>query len=328
MTFFYSVKLGGMVSLISTVLNEGENIKGVFSDINSQTVKPSETIIVDAGSKDATLKKIPDWVKLIVKDGVSRSAGRNLAIESGRGDVIAVFDGGTRLNKEWLENITKHFVERNVDVVAGFFKPDATTLFQKCLASATIPILDEIEPEKFLPSSRSIAFRKSVWEKVKGYPEWLPVCEDLIFDIKLKNNGFKFVFEPNAVVYWKPRENVKSFFLQYLSYAKGDGHAKLFFIRHLIRYVAYFTGLLFIYLSFRVSFLWLLPFFAAQAGYLSKFFYRYFGHFQNEPEAMLLFSFPLISFLVVTGDLAKMFGFPIGVVERLAGKVKFEEYRT
>lgn len=317
-----------MVSLVSTVLNEGENIDGVLFDITSQTVKPDETIIVDAGSKDGTLKKIPSWVKLIVKDGVSRSAGRNTAIEASKNEIIAVFDGGTRLQEEWLKNLTKHFTEKDVDVVAGFFKPDAETLFQKCLASATIPILEEIEPEKFLPSARSVAFRKSAWEEVKGYPEWLPVCEDLIFDIKLKNKGLKFIFEPNAIVYWKPRENVKSFFFQYLSYAKGDGHAKLFFIRHLIRYIAYFTGLLFIYLSFKISFLWLLPFFAAQAGYLSKFFYRYFSHFQNEPETMLLFSFPLISFLVVTGDFAKMLGFPVGVFERLTGKVKFEEYRT
>ena len=269
-----------MKALISTVFNEGENIKSVLADIKEQTEKPDELIFVDGGSADQTTENLKGRVKLIVIKGASRSQGRNAAIESSSCDVIAVCDGGTRLKKDWFEKLTRHFSSPDVDVVCGFFKPEARSFFEKCLAGATIPIIDEVEEDKFLPSSRSVAFRKYAWKKVGGYPEWLPICEDLIFDIKLKLSGFKFKFEPDAIVYWRPRSNAYDFIKQYYLYARGDGHAKLWTARHLIRYTAYLTGFLFVYLSFTISFLWLLPFFAAELGYFSKFFYRYLGHFR------------------------------------------------
>lgn len=317
-----------MIALVSTVLNEEKNIAGLLSDIRSQTKKPDEIVFVDAGSADKTKAMLLDNVNLVIKEGVGRSEGRNIAIENCKSNIIAVCDAGTRVSKDFLENLTRHLqTNSGVDVVSGFFKPDATTFHEKCLASATIPILDEIEKDRFLPSSRSIAFKKSAWKKVGGYPEWLPICEDLVFDIKLKNKGFRFKFEPLAISYWKPREKVSAFFRQYFLYARGDGHAKLWFTRHIIRYTSYITGFLFIYLSFTVSGLWLLPFFAAQFGYLSKFFYRYMGHFPNEPEFLVTAAFPYISLLVVLGDVAKMAGYPVGVYERISGKIKFEEYR-
>ncbi|MEK7595153.1 MAG: glycosyltransferase [Patescibacteria group bacterium] len=316
-----------MISLISTLFNENENLQLFLDDIKNQTQKPEEVVFVDAGSTDGSFELMAGKLKTLVKEGCNRSEGRNLAINEAKGDVIAVCDGGTRLDSNWLKILTAHFKDPNIHVVSGFFKPDARTFFEKCLSSATIPILEEIEEEKFLPSSRSLAFRRQVWKDVKGYPQWLPVCEDLIFDIKLKKNGFTFKFEPKAIVYWRPRKNIQAFFKQYYMYAKGDGHAKLWFARHVIRYTAYFTGLLLIYLSFSVSFLWLLPFFAAQLGYFSKFYYRYMGHFEQDPEYKIGAAFPLISFLVVTGDIAKMVGYPVGIYERVTKKIKFEEYR-
>ncbi len=317
-----------MIALVSTVFNEEKNISGLLSDIKAQTKKPDEVIFVDAGSQDKTKSLLEGNVNLVVKDGVGRSEGRNMAIERSESGIIAVCDAGTRISKDFLENLTKHLDNNSdIDVVSGFFLPDAKTFYEKCMASATIPILDEIEEDKFLPSSRSIAFKKSAWEQVGGYPEWLPICEDLVFDIKLKTKGFKFKFEPKAIAYWKPREKVSAFFKQYFLYARGDGHAKLWLARHIIRYTSYVTGFLFIYLSLTVSGLWLLPFFAAQFGYLSKFFYRYLGHFPNEPEFLLAAAFPYISLLVVLGDVAKMVGYPVGVYERVTGKIKFEEYR-
>ncbi len=311
-----------------TVLNEINNLPNLLSDLLKQTVMPDETVFVDAGSTDGTKEFLGGKVGLIVKEGLNRSQGRNLAIKNTSAEIVAVCDAGTRLSDDFLENLTSPFsTDSSVDVVSGFFKPDVSTFFEMCLASATIPILDEVEEDKFLPSSRSVAFKKSAWEAVLGYPEWLSVCEDLIFDIKLKRNGFKFKFEPKAIAFWKPQQSINGFFKQYYSYARGDGHAKLWATRHLIRYSAYVTGLLLIYLSVFISPLWLLPLVAAELGYFSKFYYRYMGHFPLEPEPKMLIAFPYISILVIVGDIAKMIGYPLGIIERLSGKIKFEEYR-
>ncbi len=84
-----------------------------------------------------------------------------------------------------------------------------------------------------------MAFRKTAWAQIGGYPEWLDYCEDLIFDLKMGN----FAWAPEALVYFRPRASLGSFYSQYYRYARGDGKADLWRKRHLIRYATYCVAL-------------------------------------------------------------------------------------
>src|SRR5690606_37508089 len=106
------------------------------------------------------------------------------------------------------------------------------------------PQLPEIEPERFLPSSQSVAFRKEWWLRVGGYPEWLRHCADLVFDLALQRAGARLAFAPAARVGWHARPSLGRFYRQYFDYARGDGHAHLWPARHAARYVAYAAGAL------------------------------------------------------------------------------------
>ncbi|MBC7812473.1 MAG: glycosyltransferase, partial [Burkholderiales bacterium] len=44
-----------MISLISTVLNEGESIRPLMESLTRQTRQPDEVVIVDGGSADNTV---------------------------------------------------------------------------------------------------------------------------------------------------------------------------------------------------------------------------------------------------------------------------------
>ena len=113
-----------------------------------------------------------------------------------------------------------------------------------------LPEVRDIDPAKFMPSSRSVAFRREVFEQVGGYPEWLDFCEDLVFDFRLSAAAGPFAFAPEAVVYFRPRRSMRAFLKQYYRYARGDGKANLFFRRHLIRYLTYFVALPVVILAF------------------------------------------------------------------------------
>ena len=39
--------------------------------------------------------------------------------------------------------------------------------------------------DDWLHSSRSVAFSKKIWQNIGGYPEWIPICEDIIFDLNI-----------------------------------------------------------------------------------------------------------------------------------------------
>ena len=248
------------VSLICTLKNEESSIKEFLDSILSQSRLPDEVVIVDGGSTDRTVEIINSVInsyigkcgpiKLIVKKGAIRAEGRNIAIKNTEYNIIASTDAGCRLDKDWLENLIKPFEDdASVDVVSGWYEADERTEFEKCVAELTYPKLKMVlkNPDKFLPSSRSVAFKKKCWEKVGGYPEQLYDNEDTVFDLNLKKTGCKFTFAPHAVVYWRVRSNSKDVFKQYYLYAKGDGRAGIFvrkYLKHNLIYLLGFTLLL------------------------------------------------------------------------------------
>ncbi len=323
------------VTVISTIKNEKKGLEDFITSIFNQTLKPFEVIIVDGGSTDGSgeiLKNLSTKYKSLkyyIEPGLNISEGRNYAIHKANTNIVASVDGGATLQKDWLEKLTAPiFKDPTIDVVSGFFIPQVSNSFEKYLAAVTVPVEEELQDEKFLPSSRSIAFKKKCWSEVKGYPTWLPICEDLIFDIKMKNKGYKFVVAPKALSSWRPRKNVSKFFIQYFKYARGDGHAKLFLRRHLIRYTTYATAFLLIYASFTQNVLWLVPLIFGGLVYTLKYYNRFFRHFPKQSFFVNLGSYFMIPFLILIGDVVKMIGYPVGVYQRIIGKIKFEEYQV
>jgi glycosyltransferase involved in cell wall biosynthesis len=233
------------VSLICTVLNEADNIAVFMDSLNQQTRLPDEVVICDAGSTDGTVKILQEFgqifprpVKVIVEQG-NRSHGRNVAIHHAKHDIIAGTDAGCLLDQRWLELLLTPFErDPSVDVVSGFYEARGETVFEKCVAVVTLSTRG-INPDTFLPSGRSIAFKKCAWQAVGGFPEHLEFAEDTQFGQSLRDSGFHFAIARDAIVTWRPRRSYAQVYNQYFSYAVGDAQAKLStgsYIRHHIRY--------------------------------------------------------------------------------------------
>jgi glycosyltransferase involved in cell wall biosynthesis len=243
------------VSVVVTVYNEGHSIRTLMDSLLNQTRQPDETIICDGGSRDDTVAilreyrgKLPD-LRILCETGANISQGRNRAISEANGPIIATTDAGVRLDAHWLERLVapleagRGAKEGKVEAAAGFFLPEASGPFQLAMGATVLPQVDEIVPSRFLPSSRCMAFFKELWQRVGGYPEWLDYCEDLVFDLRIKATAKEeetvFAWAPQAVVFFRPRTNLKSFWQQYFRYARGDGKADLWRLRHAIRYATY-----------------------------------------------------------------------------------------
>jgi len=316
-------------SLIFTVLNEELAMAEFLQSIHALTEKPHEIVIVDGGSTDATVEIIQAWippegvhVQVVVTPGANISSGRNQAITLASHPVIAVSDAGATLDTRWLELLVRP-LGTNADVASGFFVSSGATFWERAIGTVITPSLSEIDGESFLPSSRSVAFRKSAWSTAGGYPEWLDYCEDLLFDLQLKEDGAVFAFVPDAIASWNARPSLKAFAKQYYRYARGDGKSGLWRRRHVARYSAYALGLAL------VAAAWLSPWsllllVAGAAGYLAKFLRRVWrARASLGPEtAWVLLLAPLI---VVTGDIAKMAGYPAGLSWRSRNQQVWQE---
>ena len=162
------------VSVVVTVLNEAESLSRMLDSLAAQAHAPDEVVICDGGSTDGTLALLEAETRLpllvIQRPAANISQGRNAAIEAATGDVIAVADAGVRSSPRWLQTIVAPFKDAGTQAVAGFFLPDPHTVFEMALGATVLPELREINPVRFLPSSRSVAFRKSAWKTVGGYP--------------------------------------------------------------------------------------------------------------------------------------------------------------
>lgn len=312
-----------MISLIATVLNEGDNAHHLMTSLVAQTRQPDEVVIVDGGSYDNTVTIIDSYadqlpVRVLVEPGCNISRGRNVAIAAAQGDIIAVTDFGVRLPADWLEHLTQPLLDDpTCHVASGFFRADVHNTFETAMGATVLPLRDEIDPATFLPSSRSVAFRKAAWDSVGGYPEWLDYSEDLVFDLRLKQRYAPFVFAPDALVHFRPRGSWRAFFKQYYLYARGDGKANLWRKRHAIRYVTY---LLLAPLIFALGWwlhpaLWLL-YSVGAAAYLYRPYRRLPTVLHHAPPVNLLAVLLLIPAIRVLGDLAKMIGYPPGLVWR------------
>ena len=222
------------VSAICTLKNEEKSVKWLIDSLLSNYRMPDEFVIVDGGSADHTVEIIKSYIKrgvpinLIIRKDVNIAEGRNIAIKNAKYDYIASIDAGCRADKDWLKNLLRPFEEdSSIDVVAGFFLPDAKSEYEEVVGELLYPKLENMNLYRFLPSGRSIAFKKSCWKKVGGYPELLYTGEDSLFDLKLREQNYKFVFARNAIVYWRPRTTLRGLFKQYFLYAKGATQARI-----------------------------------------------------------------------------------------------------
>lgn len=315
------------VSVICTVLNEGQAVQKLLDSLAQQTYRPDEIIIVDGGSSDDTVAILEEFgqhqslpLRVIVAPGANISRGRNLAIEAAAGPIIASTDAGVRLHPHWLAELLKPFASMpGPAVVSGFFVPDPHTAFEVAMGATVLPAVSDINPVTFLPSSRSIAFLKSSWQAAGQYPEWLDFCEDLIFDFRLRDAAGPFAFAPQAVVYFRPRSTLRAFFKQYYQYARGDGKADLWRKRHAVRYLTYLVGLPFLlWLALAISPWWALG--GLVLGAVGMFYTPYrrlprlWGKLSTGEKLQAVWWIPLIR---ITGDIAKMIGYPVGWKWRL-----------
>lgn len=255
------------VTLVATVRNERNTIEAFVDSLLKQSTKPEEIIIIDGASTDGTRELLERYSQrgeiVLVSQDCNIAQGRNLGISRAKNDIIAVTDAGCIVTETWLKNILECFKQDpQADVVAGNFRFICHSRFEEAVPLATFPTdRDNTEAARYYPSSRSLAFRKTAWEKAKGYPEWLFVAEDTLFNIRLRQLGCHFVFAKDAIVRWRPRATWRALAKQRFNFARCNAQAGIGTQGYIIN-IKYHTAIL---LPLLLGFLW--PWFILLSAY-------------------------------------------------------------
>jgi glycosyltransferase involved in cell wall biosynthesis len=231
-------------SLVTTCLNEVRSLPRWRKDLERQTRQPDEISIVDAQSTDGTTEALREWaaednrVRLRVEK-CNAARGRNLAVSTMVSyDHIVSTDMGIRLHPCWLEEIIRPFeTDPGVEVVVGSCAVDSETVITAA-ARAEVYITGDIAPfitgsdgqmrlrPGRVPGNLSMAYKKTMWAELGGYPEDLTLyADDSVFGRQIVESGCKMAFAPNALVFWARHRDLSQFWKEQLRYGFGDGEA-------------------------------------------------------------------------------------------------------
>jgi len=224
------------VSVVSTVLNESDDIDSLVESLMQQTLAPAEVIIVDGGSTDGTWERLeaarakyPTLVPIRDEScSLQRSPGpiargRNVAITAASSDIVACADAGCTYHPDWLVNLMAPLFAGDSQYSVGGSYIDSANSTVWDVASA--PFFGvKLNPDAATKSctARSMAFRKELWRRVGGFPEDVFLGEDTVFDSKVR----KLVapaFPERAKASYRPRHTFRSALRQMVSYSVTDG---------------------------------------------------------------------------------------------------------
>ena len=309
------------ISICITTFNEEKSIGLLLDSLFAQTVKPDEIVIVDGGSSDKTLEIIHHYQKRfgkikLLKEKCTRAKGRNLGVEVAKNDIIAITDAGCIAHNDWLGELTEPFEHKEIDIAAGFYKMVGKSHMQTAMS-----VFLGVTPRKFginfLPSTRSMAFRKSAWEEVGGFPESRKnSAEDTDFNYKAVKIGIKYARVKSAIVEWGIPETLNDFFYKIRQYAKWDARYKIWWhpskglashnIKALSVMLRYLLGFSVLLLSIKIPYLFPILLICIFA-YLYWAFRKVLIEFNDRKVALWG---PVLQ---ITSDLAVMSGFISGL---------------
>ena len=228
------------ITVVMPVRNEARFISDTLSQILAQEYPEDryEIIVADGMSDDGTreivlkLSQLFQNIRLLDNPKRLSSAGRNVGFKNGRGDYFLVVDGHCYIpDNQLFSNVVDCFRKSGADCLGRPqpLDPPGLTDFQKSVAIARASWLghggDSLiysENESFAsPVSNGAAYARHVFEKVGYVDENFDAAEDVEFNYRVEQFGFKCYTSPKLTVRYYPRENLRGLFRQIVRYGKG-----------------------------------------------------------------------------------------------------------
>jgi len=197
------------MSVVIPCFNHGEFLPEAVGSATAVERDDIESIVVDDGSTDERTHKEMDalaaqGIKVIRQENRGLAAARNAGIAISRGEYILPLDADDRLRPGWIDRGIRILdSEPQVGVVYG----DA-----ECFGTRTGRWhVGPFEPDKLLQWNyihASALYRRSVWEKNRGYDGTMPVqgLEDWDFWLGALEHGWEFAYVPEVFFDYRQAE--------------------------------------------------------------------------------------------------------------------------
>lgn len=210
------------ISVVIPVRNEADKIEQCLKAILSQSLKPSEVIVVDGRSTDETVEKARKFpVRIFLQDYGACGAARQIGLENAEGEYVAFTDADCIPSENWLRNLVAEFKEGIVGIGGGIKNigeelwPKSINLAQNTFLGGGRSVQTRLFKKKRFV--KSISGCNSMYHKkdvvgVGGFNIHLSGADETELNrrlIKLKQG--KLLYVPSAVVLHDHGRDLKEF---------------------------------------------------------------------------------------------------------------------
>jgi glycosyltransferase involved in cell wall biosynthesis len=172
-----------LVSVIIPCYNQGKYLGEAIESILAQSYRHFEIIVIDDGSGDETSEVAARYeeVKCVRQENRGLSGARNRGIEESRGELVVFVDADDRLKREGLEAGVKAMREHpDCALVFGHYQ---NILQDGSLVLSSQPCAEseqylELLQSNFIGMHATVMYRRSIFDKVRGFDTSLRACED------------------------------------------------------------------------------------------------------------------------------------------------------
>jgi glycosyltransferase involved in cell wall biosynthesis len=227
------------VSVVIPALNEERHLGQLLSDIQRQSRRPEEVIVVDAGSSDATVRIAKHSSTAVLHSEPPVAHGRNVGGFSAKGDLIFFLDADTRLAETFFEDFVSEVDHRHLDIACPRYLPYDSTSTIRAIHAFWEVMLRVFE--RALPSGAGhcIALRSKLFRESRGFDPSLKF--DDIELVRRLSKGRRFGYVGASVFVSDRRykeEGILRLFLMHLLMAPAFALGKFEWANH----VAYEFG--------------------------------------------------------------------------------------
>jgi glycosyltransferase involved in cell wall biosynthesis len=191
-------------SVVIRAFNEEQHLGKLLSGLKYQTIKPSQVILVDSGSTDATVeiaRKEGVQVVSIRPEDFSFGRSLNLGISKATGEYIVICSAHVYpVYPDWLEKLLVPFADPKIALTYGKQRGADTSHFsEQQIFLHWYPEQTDLHQSHPFCNNANAAIRKTLWD-VHPYHENLPALEDLEWAKWAHDKGLGIAYVKDAEV--------------------------------------------------------------------------------------------------------------------------------
>ena len=175
-------------SIVIPTLNEADYLPGLLKCLQLQQYQAFEVIVVDAESKDLTIKNAKDFMRqnfpLEILQVKKKNVGfqRNIGAKEAKGNYIVFFDADVRIPPTYLSELKQRLERESFLLATTFIETEEKSLFKKILVLSTNIGLKTFKLCQ-IPTAGgyNIVIDRTVFKRMGGFDEHIVYGED--FDL-------------------------------------------------------------------------------------------------------------------------------------------------